>query len=305
MKKAGLLLVAALLLFAMGCRGEREEKQEKEEKTVEATPTIAPVQVEVVTPTPTATPTPSPTPLYTVADEKGNLILNVELEAQMTPTVFTLPEDSVILIYHTHGEEAYRQTEGYTYEETGENTFKTLEADKSVIAIGRLLQQALEEKGYTVYHDETDCEPPDIYSAYSRSLEVMEQYPEANVFIDLHRNAASVRAKKEDVVELEGKRCARMFMVVGTGVGTYEGEYDVKPDWEKNYLVAKSLMCKLNEIEPTFCQDIRLKVGRFNQHMGDYTLLIELGHNANTFEEVANSIPYLAEALASVLLRNT
>lgn len=299
MKKAGLLLIAALLLFAMGCRGEKEKQQE------EATPTGAAVQVKLVSPTPTATPTPSPTPLYTVADEKGNLIINEELEAQMTPMVFTLPEDSVILIYHTHGEEAYRQTEGYTYEETGENTFKTLEADKSVIAIGRLLQQALEEKGYTVYHDETDCEPPDIYSAYSRSLEVMEQYPEANVFIDLHRNAASVRAKKEDVVELEGKRCARMFMVVGTGIGTYEGEYDVKPDWEKNYLVAKSLMCKLNEIEPTFCQDIRLKVGRFNQHMGDYTLLIELGHNANTFEEVANSIPYLAEALSEVLLRNT
>lgn len=296
MKKAGLLMGAALLLFAMGCAENRGEKG------AEPSPTPGEVEIKYVTIEPTATPTPSPTPLFTAADERGNLTINGDLEAEMTPAAFTLPEDSVILIYHTHGEEAYRQTEEYTYEETGENTYKTLEADKSVIAIGRLLQEELEGLGYTVLHDETDCEPPDIYSAYSRSLEVMEKYPEANVFIDLHRNAASVREKKDDVVMLEGKRCARMFMVVGTGVGTYEGEYDVAPDWQKNYVVAKSLMHKLNEVEPTFCGDIRLKVGRFNQHMGDYTLLIELGHNANTFEDVANSVPYLAKAIAGVLL---
>lgn len=295
MKKTGLLIGAALLLFAVGCA-------EKEQKTAEITPSPKPAQAKVVTLAPTASPTPSPTPLFVPADDRGNLILNEDLEAQITPTVFALSEDSVILIYHTHGEEAYRQTKTYTYEETGENTYKTLEADKSVIAVGRLLQQELELRGYKVLHDETDCEPPDIYSAYSRSLEVMEKYPEANVFIDLHRNAASVRDKKDDVVLLDGKRCARMFMVVGTGVGTYEGEYDVQPDWQKNYLLAKSLMCKLQEIEPTFCSDIRLKVGRFNQHIGEYTLLIELGHNANTFEDISNSVPYLAEAISEVLI---
>lgn len=296
MKWTGLLLGVALLLFAVGC-AKNETK-----RTVEITPTPASVQVEVETPASTATPTPTPTPLFVPADDRGNLSINEDLEAEMTPTAFTLSEDSVILIYHTHGEEAYRQTKGYQYEETGENTYKTLEADKSVIAIGRLLQQALEEMGYTVLHDETDCEPPDIYSAYSRSLEVMQKYPEANVFIDLHRNAASVREKKDDVVMLDEKRCARMFMVVGTGTGTYEGEYDIQPDWQKNYLLAKSLMCRLREIEPGFCDDIRLKVGRFNQHVGDYNLLIELGHNANTFEDVANSVPYLAEAISQVLV---
>lgn len=297
MKRAGLLIGAALLLlFAAGCT-KKETK-----RTVEITPTSELVQAEVKTPVPTATPTPMPTPLFVLADDRGNLIINEDLEAEMTPAVFTLPADSVILIYHTHGEEAYRQTKGYQYEETGENTYKTLEADKSVIAIGRLLQQVLEKMGYTVFHDETDCEPPDIYSAYSRSLEVMQKYPEANVFIDLHRNAASVREKKDDVVVLDEKRCARMFMVVGTGIGTYEGEYDVQPDWQKNYLLAKSLMRRLNEIEPEFCDNIRLKVGRFNQHIGDYTLLIELGHNANTFEDVANSVPYLAEAISQVLI---
>ena len=44
-------------------------------------------------------------------------------------------------------------------------TVKLSETDKSILALGRLLQQELEGMGYTVLHDETDCEPPDIYSA--------------------------------------------------------------------------------------------------------------------------------------------
>lgn len=40
------------------------------------------------------------------------------------------------------------------------------------------------------------------------------------MFIDLHRNAANVKEKKDDVVLLDGKRCAKMFFVVGTGIGT-------------------------------------------------------------------------------------
>ena len=39
-------------------------------------------------------------------------------------------EEPSVLIYHTHAEEAYRQTRDYTYEETGENTYKTLDKTK-------------------------------------------------------------------------------------------------------------------------------------------------------------------------------
>ena len=251
------------------------------------------------------TPEPRATPLFVPRDENGNLIINEDLYASFTQTEFSLPSAPVVLIYHTHAEEAYRQTQDYVYEETGEGTYKTLDKTKSVVALGELLKQALEARGFTVLHDDTDVEPPEIKSAYSRSLEVMERYPEATVYIDLHRNTANVKARKDDVVLVDGKRCARPFFVVGTAVGTYEGEYDSAHDWQQNYALAKALTERLRAIEPRFALDIRLKVGRYNQHVSPYCMLIELGHNANTFEDAANTIPYLADALAATLVFDT
>ena len=132
----------------------------------------------------------------------------------------------------------------------------------------------------------------------------MEKYPEATVYIDLHRNSANVQMKRDDVAMVDGQRCARMFFVVGTSIGTYEGEYDTAHDWQRNYALAKALTERLKAIDPYLATDIRLKVGRYNQHVSPYCMLIELGHNANTFSDAANSIPYLADALAGVFTWN-
>lgn len=310
MKKLALLILSCALL--MGCGGkekmeamtslpETTASAEAREKVVPVD-TPAPTATPTATPTPTPTPVPTPTPLFVPRDENGNLIINEDLYASFTETEFPLSEPPVVLIYHTHAEEAFRQTPDYTYEETGENTFKTLDKTKSVAALGELLKTALEARGFTVIHDDTDVEPPEIRSAYSRSLEVMEKYPEAAVFIDLHRNTANVKQKRDDVVLVDGQRCARLFFVVGTAVGTYEGEYDTHHDWQRNYALAKAVTERLREIDPRFAIDIRLKVGRYNQHVSPYCMLIELGHNANTFEDAANSIPYLADALAATLV---
>ncbi len=235
--KRALVLLALLLLT--GCGGK--ENMEGTPKSlmmagiVTAAPTAAPTPTAeptatptaAPTPTPTATPEPTPTPLFLPKEEESNdLVINQDLYDSFTETEFPLPTVPVVLIYHTHAEEAYRQTRGYAYAETGEGTYKTLDKKKSVVALGELLKRELEQRGFTVIHDDTDVEPPEIKSAYSRSLEVMERYPEAVVYIDLHRNTANVKAKKDDVVTVEGQRCARMFFVVGTGIGTYEGEYD-------------------------------------------------------------------------------
>ena len=313
MKRA--LVLLALLLLTTGCGGK--ENMEGTPKSlmmagiVTAAPTASPeptaeptpAPTAAPTPTPTATPEPTPTPLFLLKEEGSNdLVINQDLYDSFTETEFPLPTVPVVLIYHTHAEEAYRQTRGYAYEETGEGTYKTLDKTKSVAALGELLKGELEKRGFTVIHDDTDVEPPEIKSAYSRSLEVMGRYPEAVVYIDLHRNTANVKAKKDDVVTVEGQRCARMFFVVGTGIGTYEGEYDTQHDWQRNYALAKAVTERLRAVDPKFALDIRLKVGRYNQHVSPYCLLVEVGHNANTFDDAKNSIPYLADAIASTLI---
>ncbi len=313
MKRALVLLV--LLLLTTGCGGKERAGEAPQAPLaagfVTAAPTDTPAPTAeptpaptaAPTPTPTATPVPTPTPLFLLKEEGSNdLVINQDLYDSFTETEFPLPTAPVVLIYHTHAEEAYRQTRGYAYAETGEGTYKTLDKKKSVVALGELLKRELEQRGFTVIHDDTDVEPPEIKSAYSRSLEVMERYPEAVVYIDLHRNTANVKAKKDDVVTVDGQRCARMFFVVGTGIGTYEGEYDIQHDWQRNYALAKAVTERLRAVDPKFALDIRLKVGRYNQHVSPYCLLVEVGHNANTFDDAKNSIPYLADAIASTLI---
>ena len=307
MRQLALLLLSGVLL--LGCGGKENMEEILRAGEVTAAPTAVSVPTPDPTPTPTPTPVPTPTleptptPLF-VPREEGSTDLNInrDLYRSFTETEFPLPSAPVVLIYHTHAEEAYRQTPDYTYEETGEGTYKTLDKTKSVVALGELLKAALEARGFTVIHDDTDVEPPEILSAYSRSLEVMEKYPEATVYIDLHRNTANVKLRKDDVVMLNDQRCARMFFVVGTAVGTYEGEYDTQHDWQQNYALAKALTERLRTIDPSLAIDIRLKVGRYNQHVSPYCMLIELGHNANTFQDAENSIPYLADALAATLI---
>ena len=242
-------------------------------------------------------------PLYVPRDENGNLIINEDLYNSFTQREFPLPSAPVVLIYHTHAEEAYRPVRGYEYEETVPNSFKTLDKTRSVVAMGEFLKEALEERGFIVIHDDTDVEPPDIRTAYDRSLEIMQKYPEATVFIDLHRNTANMKTKRDDVVWRENNtRCARLFFVVGVGIGTYEGEYDTHHDWQQNYALANAITENIRKVSHRFAFDVRLKVGRYNQHVSPYCMLIELGHNAITFEDARNTIPYLADAIAATLV---
>ncbi|MDO4564947.1 MAG: stage II sporulation protein P [Clostridia bacterium] len=286
-------------LFILGCA------EETVEVAPETTVSLNTFIIENATPTAAPTAEPSPTPIFSEPDDSGDIVINEGLLAELTPTTYAVPSDVVILIYHTHAEEAYRQEGDYTYEETEKNSYRTLDVEKNVVAVGVALKEALESYGFTVIHDTTDVEPPELLSAYSRSLKVMESYPEADIFIDLHRNAANVRFKSDDVVMLNDERCAKMFFVVGTGIGTYEGEYDVAPNWEANYRLALSITERLREIDPELALDIRTKVGRYNQHVSDMCLLLELGHNANTLDDVLNSVPYFAEAFADIIQLQT
>lgn len=201
-----------------------------------------------------------------------------------------------VLIYHTHTLEAFRQVKGSEYVES--SRWRTKDQSKSVVKLGELLQQELEKFGFDVLHDKTNHEPPELNTSYSRSLATMKKYVKNNktlrVFIDLHRDASS---NKNDVVMVDGKRCARIMFVVGMGKSS-----SIKPDWKDNFKLAQTISKKMNEITPNFAKDVRLKeIRSYNQYMTDTCMLIEVGHNANTLEEAENTIPYLAKALSEVI----
>ena len=45
-----------------------------------------------------------------------------------------------------------------------------------------------------------------------------------------------------------------------------------------------------------------VKDGRYNQHIGIFSILVEVGHNKNTLRQALNSIPPLADALYSLMI---
>ncbi len=245
---------------------------------------------------PTQRPTATPEPDMIIEDD-GDIILSRRIQDTFTPQIYNFDRAPVVLIYHTHAAEAFRQTEDSSSEESSE--FRTLDNEKNVVAVGEALKAALEAQGFTVIHDSTNVEAPELRSAYSRSLTVMESYENVDIYIDLHRNAADARKGLTDYTEIGGENCARMFFVVGTGIGTYEGEYDVAPDWESNYAFAASVGEELAKISEDVYKPIRLKVGRYNQHVG-LCLLAEIGTNANTLAEVLSTVPHFAAALRAV-----
>lgn len=246
---------------------------------------------------------PTETPQATLnifgeVSDNGDIKISDEALSELTPRVYSFAEAPTVLIYHTHATEAFLQDENYTYEESTE--WRTEDNEKNIVHVGEVLKSDLEALGYNVIHDTTNVEPPELLSAYSRSLEVMKKYEGVDIYIDLHRNAADVNTVRNNTVTIDGKECAKMFFVVGTGVGTYEGEYDIAPDWRANYTFALSVMHEASNIAPGIMKPIRTKVGRYNQHMG-MCLLLEIGNNANTMDEVLSALPCFVKAFSGTV----
>lgn len=289
----------------------------------EATPTQEPLDF----------PYPSPNGAATEADmtfdESGNIWFSDAMKARFAARTFSFDHAPRVLIYHTHAREAFRAPDAEaTPAPTGtptarpaappagnaspiltpepiaslqpSNAEKTRSDDpeKTVVHLGDLLATALTERGFEVYHNRTDVEAPELSSAYARSAELIADYEGIDLYIDLHRNAANADKARDDVVWIDGKRAARMFFVVGTGINA-ETDANALKNWENNYTLALSLYEQLAAIDARLVKENRVKQGYYNQQAG-LCLLAEIGHNANLMTDAEHTIPLFADALSAV-----
>lgn len=210
-----------------------------------------------------------------------------------------------ILIYHTHTHEAYEKLPRDDYEEI--SAYRTSDQAHSVVRVGRELKEILEGMGAAVCHDTTDYEQDSLPSSYSRSLATLEKFRDDgrafDLWLDIHRDAYSEKGSGNPFsVKLDGKDAARLMVLLGTGEGRAGGQaFDVKPDFEKNLIWGQRLTDALERIAPGISRPLMVRTGRYNQHISERCLLIEVGHNRNTLEQALNSMPYLARAIAGVL----
>ena len=236
--------------------------------------------------------------VFASSGDGGKLSLDPEgavIEVEIVESPSDAKAVQHILIYHTHTHEAYEQVEDDPYDAL--EAWRTTDAVHSVVKVGEELAENLRRLGFDVVHDTTDHEGDQLSTAYTRSLATLQGYEQRfDLYIDLHRDAYEpgdpIAVKSED-----GREMAPLMVLIGNGNG-----FDEKPWYAQNLAFAQVLERRINEIEPGLCKPVMVKDGRYNQHIGVFAILVEVGHNRNTLPQALNAVPPLSEAIKSVLI---
>lgn len=165
-----------------------------------------------------------------------------------------------------------------------------------VLSVAMVLAASLEAQGIGVILDET-VHDGDYNASYAHSLDTLTgiaaEYPDVRLYIDVHRDSA-VDGVSTSLTQ-DGVSFARMLLIVGSD------EQLPHPNWELNYAFAQAVSAAANQRLPGIMQEPRVYGGRYNQHMGDRAILVEIGSTDNYQEEAERSAWILAEAIASCL----
>lgn len=236
---------------------------------------------------------------YTVAQSTSINPDEINGEALMSKdlSIDLSGDEYKILIYHTHGSEAFADSREGATEDT-------------IIGMGDELTRILEEDyGIRVYHDRTVYDMVDGVLdrsyAYDLSREgvknVLEQYPSIEVIVDLHRDG--VREDLHLVRVINGKPTAQIMFFNGVSRLNVNGDIESMDNPNKIDNLAFSLQLHLSGKAKygDLMRHIYISGYRYNLDLMPRATLIELGAQTNTVEEAKNAMIPLADILYDVL----
>jgi len=223
-----------------------------------------------------------------------------EIKGPDVEKLTNISDGPLVLIYHTHTTEGYLPSEKHKY--TPDATYHTRDLNYSVAKVGEIMAEELNRLNVPTLHDKTFHDVPTYMTSYANSLKTVEQllkqHPSIKIVIDLHRDAPVSDVKKSreiTTVEIDGNTYSRLLIVVGTDK-TFP-----HPNWEENYRFATIINDRLEQRYPGISRGIDLRGERFNQHVTNKAILLEIGSHGNTMEESIASAKIFAEVLAEVV----
>lgn len=206
-------------------------------------------------------------------------------------------DEPKILIYHTHSQETYADSEPGN-------------SDDTVVGVGSQLAKVLEEKYHVaVYHDLSVYDMQDgaidRNMAYSKAAvgvqNILDENPSIEVVLDIHRDGVP-----EDVhlaTEVNGKQAAQIMFLNGLCRDSNgdENNFIGNPNLSGNLAFSLQLQLKGKAYFPDLVRHIYLRAYRYNLHFRPRSLLVEVGAQNNTVEEAKNAMEPLADMLYAVL----
>lgn len=169
---------------------------------------------------------------------------------------------------------------------------------KTVLDGAKLLGEQLKEAGVEVfvethsfadYMKKNGLNYNDSYLvSYNFLNDVLADYGPFDLIIDFHRDAVP---RESSYVTLDGKDYARMMFVIG----------GLNGHLEQSEQLCQTIYDKIEQIRPGIMKTTMVREAYYNQEVNENMVLIEVGSNNSTFEEVSNSISVLAQGLISYL----
>ncbi len=224
-----------------------------------------------------------------------------ELTEEMLTQNIELENKKDVIIYHTHTCESYTQSAGFEYSPSG--NFRTTDLNFSVVRVGRELKNRLTNYGFNVIHNETYHDYPAYSGSYNRSLSSIKNdlvaNPNAQIVIDLHRDAVGEAGEYAPTVKIGDDYVAQIMFVIGTDGGGLTHK-----EWVQNLKYAIKIVEKGNELYPGLFKPIMVRNSRYNQHVAKAATIMEIGATGNTMEQCLNSMKYLSKVMDEALNKN-
>lgn len=219
-------------------------------------------------------------------------LLDVDYMSSYDCSIDKTSQGPQILIYHSHSQEGFADSvEG--------------DVNTTIVGAGKKLATLLEEEyGFQVLHHTGVYDVPSRDDAYSKALPDIEQVladnPSIQVVIDLHRDAVAEGTKL--VQTIDGRDYARFMFFNGICRST-KGPitYLNNPYLKENLAFSFQSQIVAESYFPGITRKIYLKAWRYNMHLKPRNMLIELGAQTNTVEEVMNTCEVLAFVINEVL----
>lgn len=200
-----------------------------------------------------------------------------------------------ILLVHTHTTEGYlRDLEQFANPKI---PIRSEDTSRNVVGVGKEITHQLNNTWgiHTIHNSTNHIKGTDIGS-YARSLntveKILQSYPSIGVVLDIHRDGIGGGKKLRIIQTYKNKTYAKIMVVLGTNGSGLD-----HPNWKENYKFSIHLQRELQKIVPGITRPIYISKNRYNQHVRNGALIIEIGGDGNLMKETLESAKVLAQAI--------